>query len=78
VVVREFPLTGFADYLLFVDRVAVGAIEAKAEETTLSGVKESALFHKDFIPADAISFIIDSKSYNTVSHNPHLKYRRLR
>ncbi len=29
VAVREFPLiTGFADYLLFVNRVAVGAIEA--------------------------------------------------
>jgi type I restriction enzyme R subunit len=32
VAVREFPLkTGFADYLLFVDRRPIGAIEAKAE-----------------------------------------------
>ena len=39
VAVREFPLkTGFADYLLFVDRKAIGAVEAKPEGTTLSGV----------------------------------------
>jgi len=30
--VREFPLKmGYADYLLFVDRRTIGAIEAKAE-----------------------------------------------
>ncbi|MFZ2470972.1 MAG: type I restriction-modification enzyme R subunit C-terminal domain-containing protein [Methanothrix sp.] len=41
VAVREFPLqSGFADYLLFIDREAVGAIEAKPEGTTLSGVEE--------------------------------------
>ncbi len=41
VVVREFPLqSGFADYLLFIDREAVGAIEAKPEGSTLSGVEE--------------------------------------
>ena len=43
VAVREFPLrTGEADYLLFVDRKAVGAIEAKSEGTTLSGVAEQS------------------------------------
>lgn len=32
VAVREYPLTwGSADYLLFVDRQAVGVIEAKKE-----------------------------------------------
>ena len=37
---REFPLrTGFADYLLFVDRKAIGAVEAKAAGTPLSGVE---------------------------------------
>ncbi len=41
VAVREFPLkTGEADYMLFVDRVAVGAVEAKPVGTTLSGVTE--------------------------------------
>lgn len=41
VAVREFPLkTGEADYLLFVDRKAVGVVEAKPEGDTLSGVAE--------------------------------------
>jgi len=42
VAVREFPLKGGygeADYLLFVDEQAVGAIEAKPEGTTLTGVE---------------------------------------
>ena len=39
VAVREFPLkTGFADYMLFVDRKAAGVIEAKPVGTTLGGV----------------------------------------
>lgn len=41
VAVREFPLSeGIADYLLFVNRVPVGVIEAKPEGTTLIGVAE--------------------------------------
>ena len=42
VVVREFPLKpghGTADYLIFVDRKAVGVIEAKPEGHTLTGVE---------------------------------------
>jgi type I restriction enzyme R subunit len=43
VAVREFPLkSGFADYLLFVDRKAVGVIEAKPEGTTLSGIADQS------------------------------------
>ncbi|MEL7655717.1 MAG: DEAD/DEAH box helicase family protein, partial [Bacillota bacterium] len=43
IAVREFPLeTGYADYLLFVDRKAVGVVEAKAEGTTLGGVAEQS------------------------------------
>jgi len=43
VAVCEFPLeTGEADYLLFVDRKAVGVVEAKPEGVTLSGVAEQA------------------------------------
>jgi len=41
VAVREFPLTtGYADYLLIVDRKAVGVIEARPMGTTLSGVAD--------------------------------------
>lgn len=43
VAVREFPLkSGEADYLLFVDRQAVGVVEAKPAGTTLSGVAEQS------------------------------------
>lgn len=41
VAVREFPLkSGFADYVLFVDRKPVGVVEAKPQGVTLSGVAE--------------------------------------
>ena len=41
VAVREYPMSsGPTDYLLFVDRRAVGVIEAKSEGTTLSGVSD--------------------------------------
>ena len=44
IAVREFPLkTGYADYLLFVDRRAIGAVEAKPEGTTLTGVEARSM-----------------------------------
>lgn len=43
VAVREFPLeSGEADYVLFVDRQAVGVIEAKPQGTTLSSVADQS------------------------------------
>jgi type I restriction enzyme R subunit len=42
VAIREFKMAegyGFADYLLYVDKQAVGALEAKPVGFTLSGVK---------------------------------------
>jgi hypothetical protein len=40
VAVAEFPLdTGFADYVLFVDKRPIGVIEAMPAESTLSGVE---------------------------------------
>src|SRR3990170_1158646 len=51
VAVREFTLeSGEADYLLFVDRKAVGAIEAKPEGTTLSGVAEQSAKYLEGVP----------------------------
>ncbi|HEX9369729.1 MAG TPA: DEAD/DEAH box helicase family protein, partial [Roseiflexaceae bacterium] len=51
VAVREFPLkTGFADYLLFVDRKAIGAIEAKAEGIPLSGVESQSEKYSTGLP----------------------------
>ena len=51
IAVREFPLkSGKADYLLFVDRKAVGVIEAKPEGTTLSGTAEQSEKYLTAIP----------------------------
>ncbi|MGA9140958.1 MAG: DEAD/DEAH box helicase family protein, partial [Methanocella sp.] len=51
IAVREFPLkSGFADYLLFVDRKAVGVVEAKPEGTTLSGVAEQTRKYLEGVP----------------------------
>lgn len=53
VAVREFPLsTGEADYLLFVDRKAVGVVEAKPEGVTLSGVADQAAKYSIGLPAN--------------------------
>jgi type I restriction enzyme, R subunit len=51
VAIREFPLgQNYADYLLFVDRKAVGVIEAKQIGTTLSGVAEQSQSYITHIP----------------------------
>jgi type I restriction enzyme R subunit len=53
VAVRELPLeTGSADYLLFVDRKAVGAVEAKPQGTTLSGVSEQTEKYLSGVPSN--------------------------
>ena len=51
VAVREFPMSaGPTDYLLFINRRAVGVIEAKPEGTTLSGVSEQTEKYLTGIP----------------------------
>jgi type I restriction enzyme R subunit len=51
VALREFPLkAGFADYMLFVDRQAVGIVEAKKEGTTLGGVDTQSKKYLDALP----------------------------
>jgi type I restriction enzyme R subunit len=51
IAVREFPLhTGFADYLLLVDRKAVGAVEAKKVGTPLSGVEAQSAKYSAGLP----------------------------
>ena len=53
VAIREFPLkSGEADYLLFVDRKAVGVIEAKPEGDTLSGVHDQSEKYSAGVPAN--------------------------
>src|SRR5215203_5083382 len=51
IALREFPLkAGFADYMLFVDRQAVGIVEAKKEGTTLSGVDTQSKKYLEGLP----------------------------
>lgn len=51
VAVREFALTGgFADYLLIVDKKAIGVVEAKAVGTTLSGITHQAQHYSAGLP----------------------------
>ena len=53
VAVREFPTkSGPVDYLLFVERQAVGVVEAKAVGTTLLGVAEQAAKYQTNFPED--------------------------
>ena len=52
IAVREFPMKsgfGFADYLLYLDRKAVGAVEAKAEGT-LTGVEAQSAKYAAGLP----------------------------
>jgi type I restriction enzyme R subunit len=57
VAVRYFPLkTGFADYMLFIDRKAVGVVEAKPVGTTLSGVSEQSQKYLEGLPGTIPSF----------------------
>ena len=59
IAVREFPLAsgyGFADYLLYVDRKAVGVAEAKSEGTTLTGVEVQAEKYGAGLPASLPSW----------------------
>ncbi len=73
VAVREFPLSsGEADYVLFVDRKAVGVIEAKPAGTTLGGVdsqsgKYAATFPENyphvFLP---LPFVYESTGIETL------------
>ncbi|HET7460020.1 MAG TPA: type I restriction-modification enzyme R subunit C-terminal domain-containing protein [Longimicrobium sp.] len=53
VAVREFPLAhGTADYLLYVNRRAVGVVEAKAEGSTLTGVEIQTAKYGEGVPAN--------------------------
>lgn len=53
VAVREFPLpSGEADYLLFVNRKAVGVVEAKPAGVTLSGVHDQSEKYVTAVPAN--------------------------
>ena len=51
IAVREFPLkSGFADYLLYVNRKAIGVVEAKPAGYTLTGVETQSAKYVDGLP----------------------------
>jgi type I restriction enzyme R subunit len=73
VAVREFPLpAGEADYLLFVDGRAAGAVEAKKAGTTLSGFAEQSEKYLTQLPehldawADPLPFGYESTGIETL------------
>ncbi len=87
VALREFPLkTGFADYMLFVDRQAVGIVEAKKEGTTLGGVDTQSKKYLDGLPAHVqrvetpLPFAYESTGVETVFRDvrdPDYRSRRV-
>ena len=89
VVVRELPTAaGPADYVLFVDRQAIGVIEAKKEGTTLTGVEPQTRKYqqspKDELPAalvdDALPIGYEStgaETYFTCGFEPEPTARRV-
>ena len=55
IVIREFPLKeghGQADYLLYVDRKAIGVVEAKPVGTTLTGIEAQSACYSEGLPDD--------------------------
>ncbi|MFQ5578293.1 MAG: DEAD/DEAH box helicase family protein, partial [Anaerolineae bacterium] len=87
VAVREFPLqTGFADYLLFVDRKAVGVVEAKKEGVTLSAVADQAARYSEGLPPNIphvtlpLPFLYEStgrETYFRDERDPNPRSRRI-
>ncbi|MFA6217799.1 MAG: DEAD/DEAH box helicase family protein [Candidatus Omnitrophota bacterium] len=87
IAVREFSTkSGPADYMLFVDRKAIGTIEAKKEGTTLSGVAEQTARYNASIPDnlphvdDILPFAYESTGIETFFRNlrdPRSRSRRI-
>lgn len=93
VAVREIVMKaghGRVDYLLYVDKQAVGVIEAKPEGTTLSGVEWQSSKYADGLPADVrikavlrdgrLPFVFEasgSETHFTNGFDPDPRARRL-
>src|SRR5476649_1814399 len=88
IAVREFPMKpgfGFADYLLYLDRKGIGAIEAKAEGT-LTGVELQSAKYADGLPDNLpahkrpLPFLFESNgavTYFTNGLDPAPRSRRI-
>jgi len=63
VAVREFPLTtGEADYGLYINGKVAGAIEAKPEGHTLTGMETQSGKYADGLPASVPHYMLPSPS----------------
>jgi len=85
IALREVPLkAGRCDYLLLVDRKAVGIVEAKPEGTTLSGVADQSAYYGDNLPdifqtSGRLPFLYESTGVETFfrdERDPHPRSRR--
>ena len=93
VAVREVVMAtghGRADYLLYVDQLAVGVIEAKPQGTPLSGVEWQSAMYAEGLPADVrlkavttdgrLPFVFEasgSETHLTNGYDPHPRARRV-
>jgi type I restriction enzyme, R subunit len=93
VAVREVIMAtghGRADYLLYVDQLAVGVIEAKPEGTPLSGVEWQSAMYAEGLPADVrlkavttegrLPFVFEasgSETHFTNGYDPNPRARRV-
>ena len=69
IAVREFPMKagfGFADYLLYLDRKALGAVEAKATGT-LTGVEAQSAKYASGLPENLQSLLVIADHH---AHHP--------
>ncbi|HEX8834258.1 MAG TPA: DEAD/DEAH box helicase family protein [Abditibacteriaceae bacterium] len=86
VALREVPLkSGRCDYLLLVDRKAIGIVEAKKEGTLLSGAADQSAFYGDNLPElfqtpGRLPFLYESTGVETFfrdERDPHPRSRRV-
>jgi type I restriction enzyme R subunit len=86
IALREVPLkSGRCDYLLLVNRAAVGVIEAKREGTLLSGVADQSALYADNLPPVLQSkanmrFLYEStgaETYFRDTHDPEPRSRQV-
>ena len=88
VAVREVIMAaghGRADYLLYVDQRAVGAIEAKPEGTTLSGVEWQSAMYAEGLPPEIrlkalttdgrLPFVFEASGSETTSPTASTRHR---
>jgi type I restriction enzyme R subunit len=85
VVLREFQIgMDAADYVLFLDRQAVGVIEAKPKGNTLTGVEEQSRRYAESFPEDLhpvelpLPFVYESTSVETYFRDFRDEESRLR